>query len=99
MSNSADPGQLASEEANWSGYTLFAETGHDVFSKRRDKRSQTEQCPQSNFIRVWNAGAIKLQTKLPRTGNIYWQGTIEQCQEIQIKICKRVTAFERSTEK
>ena len=28
MVNSADPDQLASEEANWSGSTLFAKTGH-----------------------------------------------------------------------
>ena len=35
MTNSADPDQLASSEANWSGSTLFAKTGHVVFSKRR----------------------------------------------------------------
>ena len=34
MTNSADPDQLASSEANWSGSTLFTKTGHDVFSKR-----------------------------------------------------------------
>ena len=28
MTNSADPDQLASEEANWSGSTLFANTGN-----------------------------------------------------------------------
>ena len=28
MKNSADPDQLASEEANWSGATLFAKAGH-----------------------------------------------------------------------
>ena len=28
MKNSAAPDQLASEEANWSGSTLFAKTGH-----------------------------------------------------------------------
>ena len=28
MANSADPDQLASSEANWSGSTLFAEAGH-----------------------------------------------------------------------
>ena len=33
----ADPDQLASEEANSSGSTLFAKTGYDVFSKRRVK--------------------------------------------------------------
>ena len=35
MINSADPDQLASSEANWSGSTLFAKTGHVVNSKRR----------------------------------------------------------------
>ena len=39
MTNSADPDQLASLEANWSGSTLFAKTGHVVFSKRRVKGS------------------------------------------------------------
>ena len=34
MTNSADPDQLASSEANWSGSTLFDKTGHVVFSKR-----------------------------------------------------------------
>ena len=28
MANSVDPDQLASEEANWSGSTLFAEVEH-----------------------------------------------------------------------
>ena len=28
MANSADPDQLASEEANWSGSTLFRKAGH-----------------------------------------------------------------------
>ena len=28
MTNSADPGQLASEEANWSGSTLFEKAGY-----------------------------------------------------------------------
>ena len=28
MANSADPDQLASSEANWSGFTLFAKTGY-----------------------------------------------------------------------
>ena len=35
MTNSADPDQLASSEANWSGSTLFAKIGHVVLSKRR----------------------------------------------------------------
>ena len=28
MANSVDSDQLASEEVNWSGFTLFAKTGH-----------------------------------------------------------------------
>ena len=28
MTNSADPDQLASEEANWSGSSLLAKVGH-----------------------------------------------------------------------
>ena len=36
MPNSPDPDQLA--EANSSGSTLFAKTGHVVLSKRRDKK-------------------------------------------------------------
>ena len=28
MANSADPDKLASEEANWSGSTLFAKAGY-----------------------------------------------------------------------
>ena len=28
MANSADPGQLASSEAIWSGFTLFAKAGY-----------------------------------------------------------------------
>ena len=37
MANSADPDQLASTEANWSGSTLFAKAGYVAFSKRRVK--------------------------------------------------------------
>ena len=41
MTNSADPDQLASSEANWSGSALFAKTGHVVFSKKRVKQNNT----------------------------------------------------------
>ena len=37
MTNSVDPDQLASEEANWSGSTLFSNTEHVMFSKIRVK--------------------------------------------------------------
>ena len=35
MANSADPDQLASSEANWSGSTLFAKQGISGFSRTR----------------------------------------------------------------
>ena len=33
MTNSADPDQLASSEANWSGSTLFAKAGYIRFQQ------------------------------------------------------------------
>ena len=33
MTNSADPDQLAFEEANWSGSTLFAKAGYIRFKQ------------------------------------------------------------------
>ena len=35
MANSADPNQLASEEASWSGSTLFAKAG--IIRAQQDK--------------------------------------------------------------
>ena len=43
MTNSADPDQLASEEANRSGSTVFAKTGHVVFSKRMVKKKKKKE--------------------------------------------------------
>ena len=39
MTNSADPDQLASEEANWSESTLFAKEGISGLSRTRVKVS------------------------------------------------------------
>ena len=39
MANSADPDQLASSEANWSGSTLFAKQGISGLSRTRVKKS------------------------------------------------------------
>ena len=35
MANSADPDQLASSEANWSGSTLFVQAGHIRFQQAK----------------------------------------------------------------
>ena len=64
MTNSADPDQLASSEANWSGSTLFAKTGHVLFSKRRVKNLPClpedaldswlpTECSATTMIRIW----------------------------------------------
>ena len=50
MTNSADPDQLASSEANRSGSTLFAKTGHVVFSKRRVNIIVFIICPEQFLI-------------------------------------------------
>ena len=39
MANSADPDQLASSEANWSGSTLFAKEGYIRVQQDKGKRS------------------------------------------------------------
>ena len=36
MENSVDPDQLASSEANWSGFTLFAKTGYIQVQQYKD---------------------------------------------------------------
>ena len=36
MANSADPDQLACEEANWSGFTLFAKPGYIRIQQDKD---------------------------------------------------------------
>ena len=43
MANSADPDQLASSEANWSGSTLFANTGSTLFAKAGYIRVQQDK--------------------------------------------------------
>ena len=55
MTNNADPDQLASEEANWSGSTLFAKAGHVVFSKRRLITYILEESNFSfSYVRIYN---------------------------------------------
>ena len=62
MTNSADPDQLASEEANWSGSTLFAKTGHVVFSKRRVKYLLSTWCVvrASYTCSRWGKGHVNI---------------------------------------
>ena len=67
MTNSADPDQLASEEANWSGSTLFAKTGHVVFiSENAQKMPQTRSTVllrhQKKKKKIWEEQTIAIQT-------------------------------------
>ena len=43
MANNADPDQLASSEANWSGSTFFAKQGIFGFSRTRVKKPRYEK--------------------------------------------------------
>ena len=49
MTNSTDPGQLASSEANWSGSTLFAKAGHI--------RVQQDLSGEEELPKIWVGGA------------------------------------------
>ena len=61
MTNSADPDQLASSEANLSGSTLFAKTGQFVFSKRRFKYSNVpDHTIQSNLDSLNTDGSFTM---------------------------------------
>ena len=54
MTNSADPGHLASEEANWSGSTLQM-LGKSWFSRARVKKNckLSKQTANLAFVKLW----------------------------------------------
>ena len=59
MANSADPDQLASSEANWSGSTLFAKAGYiRVQQDKGSGKDQVEKCGPvcKLFHLVWEPG-------------------------------------------
>ena len=56
MANSADPDQLASEEANLSGSTLLAKAGYSGFSRTRVRCYS----PAFFFFFLYFSGKIKL---------------------------------------
>ena len=97
MTNSADPDQLASSEANWSGSTLFAKTGHVVLSKRRVDGHLMQFSIYANFDRVygqnhrryWNIVDCfwKWNPKRSVSNNKFWN------ENFHFKICKKKAAF------
>ena len=64
MTNSADPDQLASSEAN-SGSTLFAKTGYVVFSKRRVKGRSLFRRGAKSYDQVASSKSLSLSLLFP----------------------------------
>ena len=62
MTNSADPDQLASEEANWSGSTLFAK----VESISGFSRTRVKQCDTKNMSAYTQKMPQSQSTAFPR---------------------------------
>ena len=59
MANSADPDQLASSEANWSGSALFAKAGHirvqqDKGNEKKKKKKKTNATYETTGIQTKN---------------------------------------------
>ena len=50
MANSADPDQLASSEANWFGFTLFANAGY--IRVQQDKGLGIQTHPQLHYGKI-----------------------------------------------
>ena len=59
MANSADPDQLASSEANWSGSTLFAKAGY--IQVQQDKGENSVKA----LISLYITGLLESQSKVP----------------------------------
>ena len=69
MTNSADPDQLASSEANWSASTLFAKIGHVMFSKRRVMQNQKYKL---RLKQLWQQNMIFLFPDNEKFNHVTW---------------------------
>ena len=78
MANNADPDQLSSSEANWSGSTLFAKKGQVMVSKRRVKLCTSNNYPQNFLCRnkknINNCLVVKVSYLKLRYCRMYQQG-------------------------
>ena len=76
MTNSADPDQLASSEANWSGSALCAKTRHVAFNKRRVKhfaRAHTQKLQMLATVQVaYYTASDKAHFSTKRTVNPHY---------------------------
>ena len=66
MANSADPDQLASSEANWSGSTLFAKKDLSGFSRTRVKQNH-KRVSYENWFSGDNSGLSDIKKKKNQT--------------------------------
>ena len=55
MTNSADPDETASSEANWSGSTLFAKVGHIPVQQDQSKQNFTTE----ELLNEWHPDQIQ----------------------------------------
>ena len=72
MANSADPDQLASSEANWSGSALFVKAGY--IRAQQDKGLMDNKCPDEAFhMHGMNLCILHMleNTFLPGIDNVY----------------------------
>ena len=63
MANSADPDQLASSEANWSGSTLFAKAGY--IRVQQDKGLYINKCISVDVMMYATLITCNLCSQLP----------------------------------
>ena len=74
MTNSADPDQLASSEANWSGSTLFAKQSISGFSRTRVNLS-----PQSSWSGIFHILDLDKTIVANRGVSHFWQLNGKHC--------------------
>ena len=77
MANSADPDQLASSEANWSGSTLFAKKGISGFSRTRVNMYSCEiTLKKNNLLEDEMKGQIRISISIWIWLNFYLDNII-----------------------
>ena len=62
----ADPDQLASSEANWSGSSLFAKAGYIRVQQDKGKVIDTQERPHSQSIAIQPKGIVKRERERER---------------------------------
>ena len=73
MANSADPDQLASSEANWSGSTLFAKAGYIRVQQDKGLEFKTEK---KNLI-AWEKGLSIYHMYLKFSDRQAWANSLD----------------------